>query len=56
MLKIFIFLVIGWFILKILRGMNIFRRNKVTTPKKGKKNKLNYNEGDIEDADFKDLE
>ena len=56
MLKFFIFLIIGWFILKILRGLNIFRRNKVTTPEKDKKNKLNYNKGDIEDAAFKDLE
>ena len=56
MLKFFIFLIIGWFILKILRGLNIFRRNKVTMPEKDKKNKLNYNKGDIEDADFKDLE
>jgi len=56
MLKFLIFLIVGWFILKILRGMKFFRRNDVTTPEKDKKNKLNYNKDDIEDADFKDLE
>lgn len=56
MLKFFIFLVIGWFVLKILRGMKFIRRNNVTTPEKDKKNKLNYDKGDIEDADYKDLE
>ena len=56
MLKFIIFLAIGWFILKIFRGSKLIRRNKVTTPEKDTKNKLNYNKGDIEDADFKDLD
>lgn len=56
MLKFIIFLAIGWFILKIFKGTKFFRRNKLTTPEKDAKNKLKYNKGDIEDADFKDLD
>ena len=56
MLKFFIFLAIGWFILKIFRGSKFIKRNRITTPEGDKKDKLKYNKGDIEDADFKDLD
>lgn len=56
MLKFIIFLALGWFLLKIFKGAKFLRKNKVTTPERDRKNKLKYNKGDIEDADFKDLD
>lgn len=56
MLKFIIFLAVGWFLLKIFRGAKFLKKNKVTTPERDRKNKLKYNKGDIEDADFKDLD
>lgn len=56
MLKFIIFLAVGWFLLKIFRGAKFLKKNKVTTPERDKNNKLKYNKGDIEDADFKDLD
>lgn len=56
MLKFIIFLALGWFLLKIFKGAKFLRKNNVTTPKKDSKNKLKYNKGDIEDAEFKDLD
>lgn len=56
MIKFFIFLAIGWFLLKIFKGAKFFRKNQVTTTESDKKKKLKYNKGDIEDADFKDLD
>lgn len=54
MLKFILFLVIGWIILKIFKRVKFIRKSNVTTPEK--KSKLKYNKGDIEDADFKDLD
>ena len=56
MLKFIIFLALGWFLWKIFKGAKFHRKNNVTTPKKDSKSKLKYNKGDIEDADFKDLD
>ena len=56
MLKYVIFIALGWFLLKFFKGAKFIRKNHVTTPKKDTKTKLKYNKGDIEDADFKDLD
>ena len=57
MIKLIIFSLIGWLLFKILKAMNIIsRKNSVQVTENNGKNELKYNKGDIEDADFKDLD
>ena len=57
MLKFLFFVIVGWFILKVFRIANyIKRKNNVTTQNKNNNNSLKINKGDIEDADFDDID
>lgn len=58
MIKLIIFVLIVWFFIKLIKGWTIrFRKTSIHT-RSGKKEDggLKYDNGDVEDAEFKDLE
>ena len=58
MIKLIIFVLIVWFIIKLIKRSTIrFRKTSIHTRRDKKENGgLKYDSGDVEDAEFKDLE
>ncbi len=58
MIKLIIFVLIFWLIIKLIKGWTIrFRKTSIHTRRDKKENGgLKYDNGDVEDAEFKDLE